>query len=143
MEMNTKFILLCVLFAALFCPAVRAQEELSPEEKEKKFYEFIEKEVERYQSLLKLEDWQVFYADSILTNNFKAMQEEFESLSKRRVENSALYEKARDKWQQRTYDAFKRMLDEEQWKKYLKSGAEREQKARDKRKAKEEAAGKN
>ena len=52
---------------------------------------------------------------------------------------AALYEAARDKWMQRIYDSFHRVLDENQWAKYLKSGAGREQKAREKRAAKQAA----
>ncbi len=98
MERYLKILLVLALCFGM-TPALSAQEQLTPEEKEKKFYEFIEKEVERYESTLKLESWQVFYVDSILTHDYRAMQEE-----------------------------------------YLKSGAGREQKARERRAAKHAAA---
>ncbi len=138
MERYLKILLILALFFGM-APALSAQEPLTPEEKEKKFYEFIEKEVERYESSLKLETWQVFYVDSILTHDYQAMQEEFESLQARKVENTALYEAARDKWMQRIYDSFHRVLDDAQWAKYLKSGAGRDQKARERRAAKQAA----
>lgn len=138
MERYLKILLILALFFGM-APALFAQEPMTPEEKEKKFYEFIEKEVERYESSLKLETWQVFYVDSILTHDYKAMQEEFESLQARKVENNALYEAARDKWMQRIYDSFHRVLDDAQWAKYLKSGAGRDQKARERRAAKQAA----
>lgn len=138
MERYLKILLILALFFGM-APALFAQEPLTPEEKEKKFYEFIEKEVERYESSLKLETWQVFYVDSILTHDYQAMQEEFESLQARKVENNALYEAARDKWMQRIYDSFHRVLDDAQWAKYLKSGAGRDQKARERRAAKQAA----
>lgn len=138
MERYLKILLVLALCFGMM-PALFAQEPLTPEEKEKKFYEFIEKEVERYESSLKLESWQVFYVDSILTHDYRAMQEEFESLQARKVENNALYEDARDKWMQRIYDSFHRVLDDSQWAKYLKSGAGREQKAREKRAARQAA----
>lgn len=138
MERYLKILLVLALCFGLM-PALFAQEPLTPEEKEKKFYEFIEKEVERYESTLKLESWQVFYVDSILTHDYRAMQEEFEALQARKVENNALYESARDKWMQRIYDSFHRVLDDSQWVKYLKSGAGREQKAREKRAARQAA----
>jgi hypothetical protein len=138
MERYLKILLVLALCFGLM-PALFAQEPLTPEEKEKKFYEFIEKEVERYESTLKLESWQVFYVDSILTHDYRAMQEEFEALQARKVENNALYEGARDKWMQRIYDSFHRVLDDSQWAKYLKSGAGREQKAREKRAARQAA----
>ena len=138
MERYLKILLILALFFGM-APALFAQEPMTPEEKEKKFYEFIEKEVERYESSLKLETWQVFYVDSILTHDYQAMQEEFESLQARKVENTALYEAARDKWMQRIYDSFHRVLDDAQWAKYLKSGAGRDQKARERRAAKQAA----
>lgn len=138
MERYLKILLILALFFGM-APALFAQEPMTPEEKEKKFYEFIEKEVERYESSLKLETWQVFYVDSILTHDYQAMQEEFESLQARKVENNALYEAARDKWMQRIYDSFHRVLDDAQWAKYLKSGAGRDQKARERRAAKQAA----
>ena len=107
MERYLKILLVLALCFGLM-PALFAQEPLTPEEKEKKFYEFIEKEVERYESTLKLESWQVFYVDSILTHDYRAMQEEFEALQARKA-------------------------------KYLKSGAGREQKAREKRAARQAA----
>ena len=38
------------------------------------------------------------------------------------------------------YEAIRNVLDEAQWKKYLKGGAEKEQRAREKRKARSENA---
>ena len=82
-----------------------AAQEMTAEEKkaEKEFYESVEREIERLTNSLKLEDWQVFYVDSILTHDYKAMQ------------------------------AFQKVFDEDQWTKYLKSGAARDKKTRDKK----------
>ena len=44
-----------------------------------------------------------------------------------------------DKWMQQIYDSYQRFFDERQWKKYPKSGAAREQRARDKRRQNAEA----
>ena len=41
-----------------------------------------------------------------------------------------------DKWEEQIYTAMEKVLDEKQWAKYLKTGAAREKKARDKRAAK-------
>ena len=113
-----------------------AQEQMSPEEKEKKLDEYIQKQVERLESSLKLEDWQTFYADSILNHDYRALQEELNSLQEAKVSNADLYTKASDKWAEKIYEAIHGILNEEQWAKYHKGGAAREKKSRDKRKMK-------
>lgn len=105
----------------------------TPEQKEKQLLEFVDKEVKRLSELLELEYWQEFYVDSTLTHDFHAMQEEMEDLQKARVGNADLYTAVRDKWMQQIADSYQRFFDERQWKKYLKSGGAREQRARDKR----------
>lgn len=105
-------------------------------EREKLFYEAIQKEVDRYESTLALEGWQVFYVDSILTHNYSEMQAELDELSKSRVANSDLYLAVQDKWNEATYNAFHKYFDEQQWAKYLKTGGLRDRKAREKRAAK-------
>ena len=47
-----------------------------------------------------------------------------------------LYNQIQDKWMEQMYNAFEVVLDEPQWNRYLKAGAAREKKARDKRAAK-------
>ena len=114
--------------------AFAQQQQMSPEEQEKKMAEFIQKQVERFESSLKLEDWQTFYADSILNHDYRAMQDELKALSESKVSNSDLYTKVGDKWAEQIYNSMHAILNETQWQKYLKMGAGREKKARDKRK---------
>ena len=137
--MKTKHILV-FLALALMPLAARAQQQqqMTPEQQEKKMRESIEQMVLRYEESLNLEVWQTFYVDSIITHNYTAMGEETKKLSENRVENYDLYQMAVDKWDERTYEAFHRILDEDQWAKYLKSGAARAKKARDKRAEKRE-----
>ena len=114
-----------------------AQEKpMTPEEKEKKLAEFIQKEIDHLESSLKLEDWQVFYADSILNHDYRAMQADLDALQEAKVSNANLYTKANDKWAEQIYNSLHKILNEEQWAKYLKGGAARQKKARDKRNAK-------
>ena len=129
----------CIFLA--FPLLAQNQKTLSPEEEEQKFFEFIQNSVDRYERLLKLEDWQVFYVDSILTHNNTAIKDECKALQDRKVSNYELYYDVQDKWNEATYQAFRKILNDEQWKKYLKSGAKKEKKARDKKLA--EKAGKN
>ncbi|MBR3500366.1 MAG: hypothetical protein IKO04_03110 [Bacteroidales bacterium] len=113
-----------------------AQEQKSPEQQEKEMYAMIEKEVEKYTNILDLDMAQEFYIDSILTHDYFAMRAEMQEKSQARVANSDVYVAIQDKWTEKIYQAFYRVLDEEQWAKYLKNGAAREKKARDKREAK-------
>lgn len=115
-----------------------AQAPATPEEQEKQTYEYIEKETDRLTSLLDLEYWQVFYVDSTLTSDIFAMQRELKEMSEQKISNTAMYSTVQDKWMQRIYDSYHRFFNEDQWAKYLKSGAAREQKARDKRRPKGE-----
>ena len=136
--MKTKHILIAL--ACLMAPvlAKAQQQPMTPEQEEKKMRENIENMVLKYEELLNLEVWQTFYVDSILTHNYGEMMAESKALSSNRVENYGLYQMISDKWEEATYTAFQRILDEEQWKKYLKQGAARAKKARDKRAAKRE-----
>lgn len=132
-----KYFFICL---SLLLPAVSFAQEMSKEEieAEKKFREGIDSIIEKYESDLKLESWQVFYLDSILTHDFQALGDEMKSMGKSGVENPDLYIEVQDKWQEQIYNSLSKVFDEEQWARYLKSGAGKEKKARDKRKAKKE-----
>ena len=124
----------CLCLLAGFSFSAEAQEQSAEEKKaEKEFYESIDKEVERLTNLLELEDWQAFYVDSILTHDYKAMQDELKALSAKKVSNPDLYYEIQYKWMDTIYYAFEKYFDEDQWAKYLKSGAARDKKARDKK----------
>lgn len=129
-----------VLLVCMLMPlAVNAQEQpLTPEQEEKKLREGIEKMVLNYEESLNLEVWQTFYVDSILNHNYSAMMAETKKLSQNRVENYELYQIITDKWDEKTFEAFRKIFNEEQWKKYLKTGAARAKRDRDKRAAKRE-----
>jgi len=135
--MKTKHILLAILSLS-FTLTSFAQEQLTPEQEEKKMREGIELLVLRYEESLDLEVWQTFYVDSILVHNYNAMAEETKALAMNRVENGDLYMMISDKWEDETYNAFRKILTDEQWKKYLKGGASRAKKARELRAKKRE-----
>ena len=109
-----------------------AQEQM----KQPDIYERAEQEADRLQNLLDLEDWQVFYVDSTLKHDYPAMMAEYDQLSKSKVSNQSLYQQVYDKWMEQVDKTYRRIFTDEQWAAYLKSGAARAQKARDKRKAK-------
>jgi len=109
---------------------------MTPEQQEKQMMEYIDKEVKRLSGLLDLEYWQEFYVDSTLTHDYHALTAEMEEMQKAKVENTDLYTNVRDRWMEQIDATYKRIFNEAQWKKYWKSGGERAQKARDKRKKK-------
>lgn len=109
------------------------QQQLSPEEQAKKLQEFITTQVEKMTEDYNLNDAQVFYVDSTLNHDYKAMQAEMMDLSSSKVSNYNIYTSTQDKWMQRIDDSYQRIMTPDQWARYLKSGAERDQKARAKR----------
>ena len=78
--------------------------------------------------------------DSTLTHDYRAMTAELETLRLSKVTNSSAYLAVQDKWTEAIYQSYLRILNEEQQAKYLKSGAAKAKKARDKRAAKAQAA---
>lgn len=137
-----KHYLAVVLFAALFLVPARAQQpELTPEQREKKMYEYIDKEVERLTGLLKLDEGQQFYVTMTLTDCLMGLQEELTGLQTSGVQNADLYQVVQDKWMEKIDREFESYLTPAQWKKYLRSGAERAQKARNKRREKAKREG--
>lgn len=124
------FIVVC----ALFCSCISASAQT--QEKQPDIFEQAEMEADRLQKVLDLEDWQVFYVDSTLKHDFPAMVAELERLRNSKVSNSMLYQAVQDKWWDQIDATYKRIFSPEQWAAYLKSGAAKMQKAREKRKAK-------
>lgn len=119
------------LFAAallLAAPAALAQEPQQPN-----VDEIIAKQLENLTRTFKLDEVQVFYVDSILQYNFRALNDEFEETRKGGASNAETYQAISDKWMDATDQAFERVFTEEQWKKYMKSTYGKEKTRRDKR----------
>lgn len=136
--MGYKAIKFFGITALLLLPLwVWAQQQPQSEEEEiKQLREAVDKTVESYENLLDLEDWQSFYVDSILTHDYDALRLELKALRNAKVANTDIYVQAQDKWAEQIYNSLQKVFNEEQWTKYLKSGAAREKKSRDKRAAK-------
>ena len=116
----------------MFMPQLAsAQQQEAPSMEEQ-----IEKEADRLQRILDLEDWQVFYVDSTLMHDFPAMQNEIKELADSKVSNRDMYISVQDKWMDQIDATYKKIFTEEQWAAYLKQGAAKAQKARAKRKIK-------
>lgn len=131
-----RILISLVLVIAMSTFSARAQEPKTPEQQEKELREAIDKEIDKYIRTLDIDMAQEFYLDSILTHDYFAMRDEIMEKSRAKVNNMDVYQAIQDKWAERIYVAFRKVLDDEQWEKYLKGGAGREKKARDKREAK-------
>lgn len=123
-----------VLISLAMLPCVNAAWAQQPEEPD--LYEQVQKETERLQRILELEDWQAFYVDSTLMHDFSAMMADYEKLQSSKVSNTSMYQAAQDKWMEQIDATYKKIFSEKQWNAYLKSGAAKMIKAREKRKAK-------
>ncbi len=129
MDMKKAFLILASLCFGL---AAYAQQE----PKEPDYYELAEKETERLQRAVKLEDWQLFYVDSTLVTDYMGLAEEIGKLQANKVSNTTMYQMVQDKWMEKIDASYKKFFSEEQWAAYLKQGAAKAQKQRAKRKAK-------
>lgn len=127
MKLNI-FIAAAISVLMSFATDASAQQQEAPSLEEQ-----IEKEAERLERVLGLEDWQVFYVDSTLMHDFPAMQAEMKELAESKVANRDMYIMVQDKWMDQIDATYKRIFTEEQWAAYLKQGAAKAQKARAKR----------
>lgn len=136
MKIKSVIAAICLFAATSAAHAQQQGQPMTPEQREKQMYENIQKQVDDMASSLDLEDWQIFYADSILTTDYGILFKEFETLGRNRVSDTDIYVRIQDECAERIYNAFHAVLDEKQWAKYLKMGAARDKRARDKRAAK-------
>ena len=126
------FILAVVSFLAFGLEAVaQQQKEDGPD-----IYEQAEAEADRLQGVLKLEDGQTFYVDSTLKHDYPAMMAEMEDLRAAKITNVDIFQDVQDKWWDRIDASYRNIFTDEQWKAYLKSGAGKAQKMREKRRSK-------
>ena len=133
MKSNILLVSLCIItFVTVFQIDASAQQPT----KEPDVAERAEIEADRLQQLLDLDDWQVFYVDSTLKHDYPALMAEYDQLDASKVHNQSMYQMVYDKWMDQIDKTYKRIFSEEQWTAYLKSGAARAQKAREKRKIK-------
>ncbi len=132
MKVEAHIRLIFTVLALLTCSfTISAQEPEQPD-----VYEQAEAEADRLQRVLDLEDWQVFYVDSTLKHDFPAMMAEYDKLRNSKVSNTSLYIAVQDKWMDHIDATYRKIFTDEQWAAYLKSGAGKAQKAREKRRLK-------
>lgn len=126
--MNYRKTILAAALALTAFTGLHAQGQKEPD-----FYELAEKETERLQRVVKLEDWQVFYVDSILVHDYMSMNEDLQRLQANKISNAAIYQSVQDKWFEQIDNAFRKFFTDDQWELYLKQGAAKARKARAKR----------
>ena len=138
MKLNlTVLAAFALLFQMIFSPGAAAQQQGEADVAMQ-----AEAEADRLQRTLDLEDWQVFYVDSTLKHDFAAIMAEYAKLQDSKVSNVSLYQYVKDKWMNQIDATYKKIFTEEQWKEYLKTGAGKAIKAREKRKAKAQGGSK-
>lgn len=126
-----------IIISLLLPVCALAQQNVSEEEAAaKQMRTAIDAQIESLTRSLELEDWQVFYVDSIMTHDYGEMSAELKALRDAKVGNADVYQLTQDKWMEQMYQSLNKVFDSRQWAKYLKSGAARDKKARDKREAK-------
>lgn len=115
---NTVCIFTLILLSFLLVPA---QSEAQEQQKEKTPEEMASLEAERLEKDLKLNSTQVFYVDSVLQYNYSRLKEDMEKLQQRGMQDPKSYTTVMDRWIDKTLDAFKIIMDDQQYISYLKS----------------------
>ena len=112
-----QFVIYMFALAAMLCSqqlmAQNQQEQKSPEE-------LAIEEANRLETTRLLDGAQLFYIDSILRHNYMCLSDDMQALQERGSQDMNSYTTTREKWIQKTIDAFKLVLDEQQYIKYLK-----------------------
>ena len=126
-------VLLAFLSASVSVRALAQQQEKMPD-----IYQQAEMEADRLQKLLDLEDWQTFYVDSTLKHDYPAMMAEYEEMKNAKFGNTTMYVAVQDRWMDQIDATYRKIFTDEQWATYLRQGAGKAQKAREKRRMKAE-----
>ena len=77
-------------------------------------------EANKLEKELMLNGAQLFYVDSTLRNNFMGLSDDMQASRTRGSQDMNSYNTIREKWINKTMEAFKGILDEQQYIKYLK-----------------------
>lgn len=135
MKAKLLFLTLCVILGSYASAYAQEKKDDQPS-----LEELCEKEADRLQAELDLEDWQAFYVDSTLKHDHAAMRAEYDQLRASKVANASMYQAVQDKWMDRIDATYRRLFNDDQWNLYLKRGAAKAQAVREKRRLKAEAS---
>lgn len=117
--MNRRFLVVLLVFSLTSFAGVKAIAQ--NQEKEKSTEELAAEEAGRLELMLKLEPHQVFFVDSILQHDMKAMKEEFEQMQRSGMVENSSYEIVRERWLKQIRNSYEKVFTPAQWEKYLKS----------------------
>lgn len=109
-------IICTIVFLGSFAFLAQAQEQ----QKEKTPEELAAMEVEILEKELELTPSQAFYVDSILVSSYTRLKMDFESLKSSGMQNASTYRAVSDKSMESCKQAMQRVLDEQQYIKYLR-----------------------
>lgn len=87
-------------------------------EKEKTPEEIACEEAEKLEEELSLQPHQTFYIDSVLQHDLRGMYEDLNTLRMSGTSEYNAFNKVKELWSARIDSAFRKILDDEQWKKY-------------------------
>ena len=116
--MNTTFAK--ILFAAILIALTTSMYAQNMQQAPKTPQEVAMEQALKLQRDLKLSDYQLFYVDSILQTNFVGQQQEFEKMRVSGLQNPKSYEDVFNRWKTLTEDALEKILDRQQFEKFLK-----------------------
>ena len=116
--MNATF--MKILFIAVLISISASVYAQNPQQTPKTPEEVAVEQALKLQTDLKLSDYQLFYVDSILQTNFVGQQQEFEKMRASGMQGQKSYEDVYNKWKAKTEDAFEKILNKEQFEKFLK-----------------------
>lgn len=96
--------------------------------------EFAEQEVARLEKLLKLDEIQSFYVDSILQHDMQAMMDEIQEMQRAGMQEASSFRIVQDRWRNQIEAAYQKIFTPEQWDRYLLHSGQK----KDRKKAREE-----
>jgi len=118
-DMNTTFVKILFVTAILIAIPVLAHAQ-NPQQEQKSPEEIAIDQALKLQRDLKLSEYQLFFVDSILKANFTGQFQEFENMRSSGLQSQKTYENVFNKWKTQTEDAFEKILDREQFERFLK-----------------------
>ncbi len=93
---------------------------IGAQEKEKSPEEIALELVNKMETQLELEPHQTFYADSVLTHDYRCWMDEIEEIHKSGASESSLYESIKKKWEARIDSAMVLILSPDQFENFLR-----------------------
>ena len=113
-----RYALTCIFTIMAFLCSTQLSAQQQPEQKSPE--EMAIDEANKLEKELMLNGAQLFYVDSTLRNNFMGLSDDMQALRTRGSQDMNSYNTVREKWINKTMEAFKGILDEQQYIKYLK-----------------------